>query len=131
MNTRLGVHVATKDKIPQNDFEKRCLIASCLTWQEYNGPIVIVLDEAFYIWLHYSGLEVLYQDIIPIDIEYQTEEDVRAHFKEHIPYDLFFVGLNEVSDPNGGGKTYFIKGKKDFVDLQVELLPEEYKKLWQ
>ena len=129
MNTRLGVHVGTKEKIPQNDFEKRCLIASSLTWQEYNGPIVIILDEAFYIWIHHNGLELLYQDIIPIDQEFQTEEDVREHFKQHIPYDLYFVGLNELSVKGGDGKTYLLEGEKDFVDLQMEEFPEEYQKL--
>ncbi len=127
MNTRLGVHVGTKDKIPETEQERKCLIASALTWQEHNGPIVMVLDEAFYIWLYHHKLEALYVDIIPIEMEYKTEEDVREHFKQHIPYTLYFVGLNEISIPEGEGKTYLLEGEKDFVDLQLEVLTQEYR----
>jgi hypothetical protein len=48
---------------------------------------------------------------------------------------LFFVGLYEVSVEGEPGKTFSLREEmeqKDFVDLQVELLPEEYKKfIWQ
>jgi hypothetical protein len=130
----LGIHVGTQEKIPQTEQEKIALIRSSLLWQEYNGPMIIALDEAFYIWLHHNGLEGLYQDIIPLSIEYEDEEDIRKHFEAHVPYELYFVGMDELSMPNEQGKTFSIREEmeqKDFVDLQLELLPNEYKKLWQ
>jgi hypothetical protein len=130
----LGMHVGTQEKIPQTEQEKIALVRSSLTWQEYNGPIIIALDEAFYIWLHHNGLEQLYQDIIPLNMEYSGEEDIRSHFTAHVPYELYFVGLDEISSPSERGKTFSIREEmeqKDFVDLQLELLPNEYKKLWQ
>lgn len=134
MNVLLGMHVGTKDKIPQTQEEFVSLLRSALTWQEHNGPMIIALDEDFYVWLFESGLELMYQDIIPLNIEYEDEKDIKAHFEKHIPYDLYFVGLDERSVEGEPGKTYSLKEsfeQKDFVDLQLELLPEEYKKLWQ
>jgi len=135
MNVLLGVHVGTKDKVPQTDAELVAFVRSIITWQEYNGPMIIAVDEFFYLWLEQLQLELLYQDVIPLNMEYDGEEDVREHFVKHVPYELFFVGLDEVSVEGEPGKTFSLRGEmeqKDFVDLQVELLPEEYKKfIWQ
>jgi hypothetical protein len=135
MNVLLGMHVGTEEKIPQTDAELAALLRSALTWQEYNGPMIIALDESFYLWLIDKGLELLYQDIIPLHIEYDKEDDIKEHFKKHVPYELYFVGMDEISRLNEPGKTYSLREsfeQKDFVDLQLELLPEEYKKLiWQ
>lgn len=134
MNVRLGLHIGTQDKIPQTEEETLALLRSSLTWQEYNGPMIIAVDEAFYLWLNHNQLEFLYQDIIPLNIEYKGEKDVKEHFKAHVPYELYFVGLDEISVIDEPGKTYSLKEsfeQKDFVDLHLELLPNEYKKLWQ
>ena len=134
MNVLLGMHVGTKDKVPQTEAELVAFVRSIITWQEYNGPMIIAVDEFFYLWLEQLQLELLYQDVIPLNMEYDNEEDVRKHFIKHVPYELFFVGLDEVSVEGEPGKTYSLKEsfeQKDFVDLQLELLPNEYKKLWQ
>jgi hypothetical protein len=135
MNTKLGIHVGIKEKIPQTLEQQVAYLASINSWQEWNGPLVLACDEDFYMWLHNFGAEFFYVDIIPLSIEYETENDVQEHFKKHTPYDLFFVGLDEKAVMEGEGKVIDLKEcyeQKDFVDLQVELLPEEYKKLiWQ
>jgi hypothetical protein len=133
MNTKLGIHVGIKDKIPQTDEQKIAYLSSIYAWQEWNGPLIIACDEDFYMWLYNFGVEFFYQDIIPLTEEYRTEEDVKAHFKKHTPYELYFVGLDERAVMDGDGKVIDLKEcyeQKDFVDLQVELLPEEYKKIW-
>lgn len=133
MNTRLGIHVGIKDKIPKTDEEKIAYLSSIYAWQEWSGPLILACDEDFYIWMYNFGVEPLYQDIIPISEEYTAEEDVKAHFVKHTPYTLYFVGLDERAVMDGEGKVIDLKEcyeQKDFVDLQVELLPEEYKKLW-
>lgn len=127
MNVLLGMHVGTKDKVPQTDAELVAFVRSIITWQEYNGPMIIAVDEFFYLWLEQLQLELLYQDVIPLNMEYDNEEDVRKHFIKHVPYELFFVGLDEVSVEGEPGKTYSLKEsfeQKDFVDLQLELLPD-------
>lgn len=134
MNTKLGIHVGIKDKIPQTEQEVLAYLASIYSWQEWNGPLVLACDEDFYMWLHNFGAEFFYVDIIPLHIEYENEDDVKEHFKKHTPYDLYFVGLYERALMDGGGEVIDLKEcyeQKDFVDLQLELLPDEYKKLWQ
>jgi hypothetical protein len=135
MNTRLGIHVGIKEKIPHTEKQMVAYLASINSWQEYNGPIILACDEDFYMWLNNFGAEFFYQDIIPLHLEYDTEEDIEKHFKDHTPYELYFVGLYEKSLMEGEGKVIDLKEcfeQKDFVDLQLELLPEEYKKLiWQ
>lgn len=134
MKTKLGIHVGVKEKIPQTENEIVAYLASIYAWQEWNGPLVLACDEDFYMWLHDFGAEFFYVDIIPLQLEYSTEEDIREHFKKHTPYDLYFVGLQERAVMGGDGKVIDLREcyeQKDFVDLQVELLPEEYKKiLW-
>jgi hypothetical protein len=42
--------------------------------------------------------------------------------------------MYDIAIEGGQGKTFSIREEmeqKDFVDLQLELLPNEYKKLWQ
>jgi hypothetical protein len=134
MNTKLGIHVGIKEKIPQTKEEKLAYLASISSWQEWNGPMILACDEDFYMWLHDFGAEFFYQDIIPLNLEYSCENDIKKHFEAHTPYTLYFVGLDEKSVMDGDGKVIDLKEyykQKDFVDLQVELLPEEYKKLWQ
>jgi hypothetical protein len=134
MNTKLGIHVGIKEGIPQTEQEVLAYLASIYSWQEWNGPLVLACDEDFYMWLHEFGAEFFYVDIIPLHIEYESEDDVRKHFKKHTPYDLYFVGLSERAVMNGNGEVIDLKEcyeQKDFVDLQLELLPDEYKKLWQ
>lgn len=135
MKTNLGIHVGIKERIPQTESELVAYLASIYAWQEWNGPLVLACDEDFYMWLHNLGAEFFYVDIIPLNIEYGTEDDIKEHFKKHTPYDLYFVGLQERAMMDGDGKVIDLREcyeQKDFVDLQVELLPEEYKKLlWQ
>jgi hypothetical protein len=128
MNVLLGMHVGTQDKIPKTDAETVAFARSLMTWQEYNGPMIIAVDEPFYLWLEQWELDLLYQDVIPLNMEYESEEDVREHFSKHVPYDLYFVGLDEISVMGEPGKTYSLKEsfeQKDFVDLQLELLPDK------
>ena len=133
MKTKLGLHVGIKEKIPQTEQDRVAYLASINSWQEYNGPIIIACDEDFYMWLHDFGAEFFYVDIIPLALEYETEKDIEEHFKKHTPYELYFVGLSERTMEDG--KVIDLREcyeQKDFVDLHLELLPEEYKKLiWQ
>lgn len=134
MNTKLGIHVGIKETIPHTENEIVAYLASIYSWQEWNGPLVLACDEDFYMWLHNFGAEFFYQDIIPLHIEYGSEQDIKEHFKKHTPYDLYFVGLDERAVMDGNGQTIRLSEcyeQKDFVDLQIELLPNEYKKLWQ
>lgn len=132
MNTKLGIHVGIKETIPHTEEEVVAYLASIYSWQEWNGPLILACDEDFYMWAHNFGTEFFYQDIIPLNIEYECIGDIEKHFKAHTPYELYFVGLDERSMMDGEGQTLNLKQyfeQKDFVDLQLELLPEEYKKL--
>jgi hypothetical protein len=94
------------------------------------------VDEPFYEWVYENDLEHCYQDIIPIDGDMETEQDVINRIKMNAPYEnIFIINLDDFSLPEGDGKVFSVRDnmeQKDFVDLQVELLPEEYKKsIWQ
>jgi hypothetical protein len=135
MNTKLGLHVGIKEKIPHTENDRLAYLASIYSWQEFNGPLILACDEDFYMWLHNFGAEMFYVDIIPLNLEYKTEEDVLEHFKKHTPYELFFVGLHDRAIMDGEGKVIDLREcyeQKDFVDLQLHLLPDEYQKItWQ
>lgn len=135
MNTKLGLHVGIKEKIPHTENDRLAYLASIYSWQEFNGPLILACDEDFYMWLHDFGAEMFYVDIIPLHLEYKTEEDILDHFRKHTPYELFFVGLQDRAIMDGDGKVIDLRERyeqKDFVDLQLYLLPDEYQKLtWQ
>jgi hypothetical protein len=135
MKTHLGIHIGMKDKIPATDEQYIAMIRSSALWQEHNGPIVIFVDELFYEWMYEKDLEQCYQDIIPIDGDIETEEGVINRIKTNAPYEsIFIINLDDFALPGGDGKVFSVRKEmeqKDFVDLQVELLPDEYKKLWQ
>jgi hypothetical protein len=81
-------------------------------------------------------LEELYQDIIAIDPLLTNYEEVVNRIKSNVPIDgVDIISMYDIAIEGGEGKTLYIREEmeqKDFVDLQVELLPEEYKKLiWQ
>ncbi len=121
MNTKLGLHVGIKEKIPQTEQEKIAYLASIYAWQEWNGPLILACDEDFYMWLHDFGAEFFYVDIIPLNLEYETEEDVKKHFKHHTPYELYFVGLQDRAMMDGDGKVIDLKEcyeQKDFTCLK-------------
>jgi len=112
------------------------MLRSSLLWQEYNGPMVIFVDEPFYEFLYSNNLEELYQDIIAIDPSLTTYKQVSDRIKSNVPIEgVDIIDFYDIAIEGGEGKTFSIRAEmeqKDFVDLQVELLPEEYKKLiWQ
>lgn len=135
MKTHLGIHIGMAHKIPSTDEQLIAMIRSALLWQEHQGPIVIFVDEPFYEWMYEKDLEYCYQDIIPIDASLTTEDQVAERVKSNVPYDsIHIINLNDFALPNGEGKVFSVielMETKDFVDLQLELLPDEYKKLWQ
>ena len=111
------------------------MLRSSLLWQEYNGPMVIFVDEPFYEFLYSNNLEELYQDIIAIDPSLTTYKQVSDRIKSNVPIEgVDIIGFYDIAIEGGEGKTFSIREdmeQKDFVDLQLELLPNEYKKLWQ
>jgi hypothetical protein len=111
------------------------MLRSSLLWQEYNGPMVIFVDEPFYEFLYSNNLEELYQDIIAIDPSLTTYKQVSDRIKSNVPIEgVDIIGFYDIAIEGGEGKTFSIREEmeqKDFVDLQLELLPNEYKKLWQ
>ena len=110
-----------------------CMLRSSLLWQEYNGPMVIFVDEPFYEFLYENNLEELYQDIIAIDPLLTNYEEVVNRIKSNVPIEgVDIIGFYDIAIEGGKGKTFSIREEmeqKDFVDLQLELLPNEYKKL--
>jgi hypothetical protein len=133
MKNKLGIHIIIgRDRIFSPE-ELICMMRSSLEWQEYNGPMIAVVDEPFYDLLYRNQLEDLYQDIIPIPEEAETEEQVRSYVKGMFADDVFFIGIDEIAIAEEEGKTRSEKinqKQKDFVDLQLELLPEVYQKIW-
>lgn len=133
MKNKLGIHIIIgRDRIFSPE-ELICMMRSSLEWQEHNGPMIAVVDEPFYDLLYRNQLEDLYQDIIPIPEEVETEEQVRSYVKGMFADDVFFIGIDEIAIAEEGGKTRSEKinqKQKDFVDLQLELLPEVYQKIW-
>lgn len=134
MKTKLGIHIGMKENLPLSDGNWLAMVRSSLLWQEYNGPIIIFVDEPFYDWMYENDMEQFYQDIIPID-EGMDREAVVNRILSNAAYDsIFVINLDDFALPEGNGEVYSVRGsteQKDFVDLQLELLPNEYKKLWQ
>jgi len=134
MKTKLGIHIGMKENLPLSDGEWLAMMRSAILWQEYNGPIIIFVDEPFYNWMYENDMEQLYQDIIPIDDGMQRAE-VAKRILENAAYDsIFIINLDDFATSEGNGETFSVReniNHKDFVDLQIELLPNEYKKLWQ
>jgi hypothetical protein len=62
-------------------------------------------------------------------------EAVVNRILENAAYDsIFVINLDDFALPEGNGEVFSVRQsteQKDFVDLQLELLPNEYKKLWQ
>ena len=150
MNDKLGVHVGSFAGLNKRFLSEQELISmmrSSIEWQEHNGPMVIIVDEPFYDMIFRMGLEELYQDIIPLYDEAdenrkvpQTQLEAYVMAKSMLPPEVYFLELDQVVSehiPNGGtlqdGKVLSLKsqwGEENFVDLQLELLPEFYKQLW-
>ena len=135
VKNRLGVHIGMEYMMPLTREQLICMLRSSLLWQEYNGPMVIFVDEPFYEFLYENNLEELYQDIIAIDPLLTNYEEVVNRIKSNVPIDgVDIISMYDIAIEGGQGKTFSIREEmeqKDFVDLQLELLPNEYKKLWQ
>jgi hypothetical protein len=132
MNTNLGIHIAMESDIPASIGQMVAMMRSSLLWQEYNGPIIIFVDEPFYNWMYENNMEYLYQDIIPIDSGMDKEAVVERIINNAAYDSIFVINLDDFSERSGNGEVFSVRDRieqKDFVDLQVELLPEEYKKL--
>lgn len=118
--------------IPASIGQMVAMMRSSLLWQEYNGPIIIFVDEPFYNWMYENNMEYLYQDIIPIDSGMDKEAVVERIINNAAYDSIFVINLDDFSERSGNGEVFSVRDRieqKDFVDLQVELLPEEYKKL--
>lgn len=128
MNTNLGIHIGMEGNIPHSDGQFVAMVRSALLWQEYNGPIVIFVDEPFYNFMYENNLEEFYQDIIPID-EGMDREAVVNRILNNAAYDsIFILHLDDFALPEGNGEVFSVRQsmeQKDFVDLQLELLPEK------
>ncbi len=86
MNTKLGLHVGIKEKIPQTEQDKIAYLASIYSWQEWNGPLVLACDEDFYMWLNDFGAEFL---SLPDDvIKWYEKQAFVACYKQGKPYDF-------------------------------------------
>jgi hypothetical protein len=136
VKNRLGIHIGMEYMMPLTKRQAISMLRSSLLWQEYNGPMVIFVDEPFYEFLYSNNLEELYQDIIAIDPSLTTYKQVSDRIKSNVPIEgVDIIDFYDIAIEGGEGKTFSIRAEmeqKDFVDLQVELLPEEYKKLiWQ
>ena len=133
VKNRLGVHIGMEYMMPLTREQLICMLRSSLLWQEYNGPMVIFVDEPFYEFLYENNLEELYQDIIAIDPLLTNYEEVVNRIKSNVPIDgVDIISMHDIAIEGGEGKTFSIREEmeqKDFVDLQLELLPNEYKKL--
>jgi len=143
MNNKLGVHIgsfAGLNKRFLSEEELVSMIRSSIEWQEHNGPMVIIVDEPFYDMIFRMGLEELYQDLIPFLEVPQSQLEALVMAKSMMPPEVYFLELDQVVSehiPNEGtlqdGKVLSLKsqwGEENFVDLQLELLPEFYKQLW-
>ena len=135
VKNRLGIHIGMEYMMPLTKRQTISMLRSSLLWQEYNGPMVIFVDEPFYEFLYSNNLEELYQDIIAIDPSLTTYKQVSDRIKSNVPIEgVDIIGFYDIAIEGGEGKTFSIREdmeQKDFVDLQLELLPNEYKKLWQ
>jgi len=143
MNNKLGVHVGSFAGLSKrflSEEELISMIRSSVEWQEHNGPMVIIVDEPFYDMIFRMGLEELYQDLIPFQEAPQSQLEALVMAKSMMPPEVYFLELDQIVSrhiPNGGtlqdGEVLSLKsqwGEKNFVDLQLELLPEFYKQLW-
>lgn len=134
MKTKLGIHIGMQESIPMSDGQVLAMMRSSLLWQEYNGPIIIFVDEPFYTWMYENDMEQLYQDIVPVDEGMNTAEVVNRILSNAAYDSIFIINLDDFSLPEGSGEVFSVRKsleQKDFVDLHLELLPNEYKKLWQ
>ncbi len=102
-----------------NESKMLALIMGSLDWQEKNGPSVIFVDEPFYRFLCRTGIEEIYQDIIPIPLEVDTYDDAYK-----VALGLFPCKIYEINTD------VYLADNKDDVHAQREELPSPIKEKW-
>ena len=94
------------------------LINECLDWQSFKGPCVIFVDEPFYRFLVRTGIDELYQDIIPLPDEVKTEEEAIEYALMLLPCDMYKIeAQTTTNDPL-------------VIAAQKEKLPENIQEKW-
>lgn len=121
MRNDIGYQVGVGEMLPFNEASMLNLILSALFWQEERGPCVIMVDEKFYIFLLRTGIETIYQDIIPILTEMDTIADA-DNYAESI-----FDGQKLYKVPD----LYSAPMDKADIGRLLELLPPDIQERWE
>lgn len=119
MKDRIGFQIGLSQQLPMNESRMLSLIMGSLDWQEKNGPSIIFVDEPFYRFLYRTGIEEIYQDIIPIPIDVDSYDDAYQVALGLFPCKIYEIN-NEV----------YLAGDKESVEAQREELPSPIKEKW-
>jgi hypothetical protein len=118
MEKKLGYQIGIESGLPMGESKLLSLINECLDWQSFKGPCVIFVDEPFYRFLVRTGIDELYQDIIPLPDEVKTEEEAIEYALMLLPCDMYKIeAQTTTNDPL-------------VIAAQKEKLPENIQEKW-
>jgi len=120
MKNKVGYQIGTKEYLPISECLMLCYAASSVSWQEGRGPCIIFVDEPFYMFLQRTGLEDLYQDIIPIPVDMETEEEIDEYAR------VMFDGMAEKVE----AKNLYIEDRA-IMNINKKFLPPDLAEKWE
>lgn len=94
------------------------LVLGSLDWQKTSGPAIIFVDEPFYSFLVRSGIEEIYQDVIPLPEEIETEYAACMFAATLFPIEIFRVEEDVIADD------------KEFIESHKTFLPPDIREKW-
>jgi hypothetical protein len=91
MEKKLGYQLGLESRLPMGELETLSLVNECLDWQLFKGPCIIFVDEPFYRFLVRTGIDEIYQDIIPLPEDIKTEEEAIEYALMILPCDMYKI----------------------------------------
>jgi hypothetical protein len=118
MEKKLGYQIGLESGLPMGESKMLSLINECLDWQSFKGPCIIFVDEPFYSFLFRTGIDELYQDIIPLPNEIKTEEAAIEYALGFLPCDMYKI------------EEQIIPNDPLIIAAQKAILPENIQEKW-
>ena len=114
----LGYQIGLESELPLSEPKLLSLINECLSWQSLKGPCIIFVDEPFYRFLVRTGIDEIYQDILPLPQDVKTEEEAVAYALMALPCDMYKIEIESM--PN----------TLDSIAARKATLPENIQEKW-
>jgi len=105
--------------LPMSQAKMLNLVLGSLDWQKASGPCIMFVDEPFYSFLVRSGIEEIYQDVIPLPDDIKTEYDACMFANTLFPIEITRVEEEPVTDD------------KEFIDSHKIFLPQDLQEKWE